>query len=138
VKPEAKVGKATIRVRETKTCFAGIVLFDGKIVSRLEDQDPERLWERLHQEAARTNSTFVGYAGAKARFLRMFPDGFASKAYLEDGNLGERNYKLRAKRRLDEAVPLEQARDARGAGEAILRIYQATNLVFPNEKNAPC
>jgi len=131
---EAQVGKATIRLRETKTGFAGIVLLDGEIKVRLEDQNSEQLWERLHQEAGKLNPNFVGYDGARARFLRIFPDGFMSEIYLGDGKGGERNYKLRAKSKLDELVPLEQAREAQGVGEAISGIFQSTNLLSPFEK----
>jgi hypothetical protein len=131
---EAKVGKALIRMVETKTGFGGIVLLDGANPVRLDDQSPERLWERLHQEAGKLNPNFVGYDGARARFLRIFPGGFMSQIYLGDEKVGERNYKLRARSRLDELVPLEQAREAQGVGEAISGVFQSTNLLSPFEK----
>ncbi|MBV9827680.1 MAG: hypothetical protein JO001_18765 [Alphaproteobacteria bacterium] len=131
---EAQVGKATIRMAETKTGFGGIVLLEGVSPVRLQDQHSERLWERLHQEAARLNPNFVGYDGARTRFLRLFPDGFSSKKYLGQGKLGERDYKLKAKRQLDESLPLNRAHEAKGAGEVVLKVFQATNLLFPNEK----
>ena len=131
---EREVGRATIRLAETRTGFAGIVLLNGAIKAKLEDQNSERLWERLHQEAGRLNPHFVGYEGARSRFLRIFPGGFTSAVYLGDDKIGERSYKVKAKNKLDETVPLEQAPEATGVGEAILNVYQATNLFSPFEK----
>ena len=73
---------------------------------------------------------FVGYDGARKRFHRYFPDGFTSDFYLGH----ERTYKLDAKRKLDEAVPLDVAASGKGDGIAVLRVYQATNLLSPFEK----
>src|SRR5690606_14364674 len=86
-------------------------------------------WRRLHDEAGKANPKYFGFDGARARFLRFFPDGFGSPAYAS----AEREYKVAAKRRLDETAPLEQAAAAGGFGEAVLAVYQATNLLSPFE-----
>ncbi len=67
---------------------------------------------------------------ARARFLRIFQEGFASSAYME----WERGYKLAAKEKLDATAPLEQALDSKGLGEAVLAVFRATNLLSPFEK----
>lgn len=133
---DAKVGKAEIRLRETKTGFGGVVLLDGAIKAKLEDQNSDRLWERLHQEAAKLNPNFVGYDGARTRFLKFFPGGFTSEIYLRDKKLGEREYKWEAKKLLDQSVPLDAAHEKPGFGEAILAVFRKTNLLEPRFETA--
>ena len=130
---EGSVGKAFVRLVETKTGYAGLVEIGSKRKT-FQDQNKDRLWETLQREAAKANPYFVGYDGAHARFLRIFPDGFMSQVYLGDGEGGERNYKLKAKSRLEDKLPLQKARQATNAGEEIAGIYQATNLLSPFEK----
>jgi hypothetical protein len=130
---ERMVGKVLVRLAETKTGYAGLARNETH-ERRFEGQDKDRLWELLQKEAAKLTPDFVGYDGAKARFLRIFPGGFGSQKYLGNKEFGERNYKLRAKDRLDKVLPLEQASEVVGAGEAITGIFQATNLLSPFEK----
>ena len=56
--------------------------------------------------AGKSDPRYFGYAGARNRFLKFFPNGFHSDGYANQ----ERNYKLAAKKKLDDAVPLEDAR----------------------------
>ena len=124
---ETKVGKATIRLVETGAGYTGLVFVGGVIKSRIEASDADDVWRRLHDEAARINPGFFGFDGARARFLRIFHDGFSSPAYFRE----ERDYKLAAKEKLDAKVPIETALDGEGLGEAVLTVFYATNLLSP-------
>lgn len=130
LKDDVKVGTAIIRARETKTGYAGVVLIDGKM-NKFEDSDLAELWRRLEKEALKTSSDFVGYGEARTRFLSIYPDGFKSDAYFDHPKLGERKYKLDAKKLLKETVPLDAARDGSGFGEAVLAVFRKTNLLEP-------
>ncbi|MEH6718863.1 MAG: hypothetical protein V7704_08290 [Aurantimonas endophytica] len=127
---EARAGKATVRIVKTAEGYAAIV-FDGKErLPLIEGDDADDVWRRAHDAAGQLSPHFVGYDGARKRFHRYFPDGFTSDFYLRH----ERTYKLEAKRKLDETVPLAAAASGRGDGIAVLRVYQATNLLSPFEK----
>ncbi|HEU0216749.1 MAG TPA: hypothetical protein VFQ90_08815 [Stellaceae bacterium] len=127
---EAQVGKAFVRLVETNKGYAGVVEV-GSQRQKFEDQSKDRLWETLQREAAKANPDFVGYSGAKTRFLSIYPDGFKSDAYFDHPKLGERKYKLDAKKLLEDRVPLDAARDGAGFGEAVLAVYRKTNLLEP-------
>ena len=126
---EKKVGKALVRVQPQKSGFAGIVIHEVKITARRQSDDVDELWRLLSDDAARLDPSYFGFDGARVRFRRMMPDGFADKAYLE----WERSYKLRAKDKLEAALPLEAARDWSGDGEGALAAFRATNLLSPFE-----
>jgi hypothetical protein len=103
-------------------------LADGKVCA--EGEDPDDVWRRLHDEAGKANPKYFGFDGARARFLRFFPNGFHSAGFTS----AERDYKVAAKQRLDETAPLEQAVSGSGLGEAVLGVFGATNLLSPFEK----
>ncbi len=46
----------------------------------------------------------------------------------------ERDYKVVAKRKLDEYAPLDDALTGVGFGEAVLSVFHATNMLSPLEK----
>lgn len=71
-----------------------------------------------------------GFGGARNRFRRFFPNGFQC----EDFCSGERDYKVAAKSKLDQTVPLADATSGSGFGERVLSVFQATNLLSPFEK----
>ena len=100
------------------------------MTARVDGDGEEEVWQALHDQAAKSSPGFFGYDGARARFLRIFPDGFAAEAYLNS----ERAYKLTAKQKLDQSLPLESALESSGLGEAALAIFRATNLLSPFEK----
>jgi hypothetical protein len=125
------VGELSLRLVEKDKAFIGVI-FDAKGAKKtqLEGTDADDVWRRLHDEAGKANPRYFGFDGARARFLRFFPNGFHSKGYTDD----ERDYKVAAKQRLDETAPLEQAVSASGLGEAALAVFRATNLLSPFEK----
>ena len=127
---ESRIGKATVRLLQSDKGYAGIVLLDGTVRTRLEGADLEDVWRRMEKEAAACGPGFFGFDGAKARFLRIFPGGFKAAAYAAS----ERNYKVAAKQKLDALAPLEEALTGKGFGEAVLAVYRATNLLSPFEK----
>src|SRR5262245_34179112 len=98
---EATIGKALVRLLQVKDGYAGVVLRDVAIKFRATGPNIDEVWRQLHQEVAKTSPNFFGLDGAKARFLRIFPNGFRSAAYREH----ERDYKMRAKEKLGATVP---------------------------------
>jgi hypothetical protein len=128
---EEQRGKLTLRVVTAKAGYSGVVISDSKgRLALMQGDDPVELWRRLEQEAAKSSKDYVGFDGARVRFLHFFPTGFKTPDYLT----GERNYKVEAKQQLDATVPLDQARDGTGFGEAALAVYRKTNLLFQIEK----
>lgn len=121
-----KLGNTELRLARKDGRFFGLA--DGKII--IEGGDADDVWRRLHDEAGKANPKYFGFDGARARFLRFFPNGFHSTGYTE----AERDYKIAAKKRLEETAPLEQAVSAHGLGDAILAVFRATNLLSPFEK----
>ncbi len=97
---------------------------------RVTDADGDAAWNALTAKLGRDGPNWFGLAGARARFLHWFPGGFASEAYCD----AERNYKLAAKTQLEKTAPVEEAATGSGHGEAVLRAYRATNLLYPVEK----
>jgi len=127
---QAQVGKATLRLLKTPKGYAGVVIAGGKIASRIEGDNADEVWNRLHNEAAKSSPSFFGFNGAKERFLKIFPGGFQSDAYLSR----ERNYKIKAKQKLDGSAPFEAAAVGTGYGEAALSAFRATNMLSLFEK----
>jgi hypothetical protein len=127
---EEKRGKLTLRIVTAKVGYSGVVNSDKGQLARVDGNDPVELWRRLEQEAAKSSKDYVGFDGARTRFLRFFPGGFDTTRYAS----AEREYKLQAKHQLDTTVPLDQARTGSGFGEAALAVYRKTNLLFQIEK----
>ena len=127
---EEKRGKLTLRVLKAKVGYSGVVISDSKgRLALMQGDDPTELWRRLEQEASKSSKDYVGFDGARARFLADYKQGFASPRYAQD----ERDYKLKAKARLDTSLPLDQAIQGKGLGEAALAVFRATNLLAPFE-----
>lgn len=127
---ETSAGKARLRLIQTGTGYAGIILEDGKKIFEARGDDEEVVWQDLHAQLARSGPNWFGWGGARDRFLHWFAGGFNSPAYLAD----ERNYKLAAKQRLEATAPVEVAATGSGHGEAVLAAYRRTNLLYPVEK----
>lgn len=127
---EGSLGKITLRLLQSGTEYIGVTIEAGRATQQTSGPDADAVWAELHAKLTREGPNWFGYAGAKARFLHWFADGFASAAYLRD----ERNYKLKAKADLEKTTPVEEAANGSGHGEAVLRAYRATNLLYPVEK----
>jgi hypothetical protein len=118
-----------LRLLQTKAGFTGVAFVKDERRATIEGDRADDVWRRLHDEAAKLSPSYFGYSGARARFLRMMPDGFTDHVYLAE----ERAYKLKAKARLDAALPLDAALAWTGDGEAALAALRATNLLSPFE-----
>lgn len=127
---EGAVGKAVVRLVQTQRGFAGLVIENGQRKFLEEGSDLDALWVRAHDAAVRLNPLFVGYEGARRRFLSFFPSGFKGADYVGH----ERAYKLEAKAKLEAHVSLGAAKAGSRHGEAVLAAYRATNLLSPFEK----
>lgn len=130
------IGKNTLRLVDTGKGIVGLLISGGKQLDRIDGTDAAEVWAQLRAAVGKASDAYFGFDGARARFLQFFPDGFRSPAFEGDerGSYGERGYKLRAKAKLDEAAPLDQALTGTGYGEAVLGAYQAANLLSPFEK----
>lgn len=122
----AKLGKAELRLVRKDGHFHGLV--DGII--RTGGDDADQVWQELQGEVAKANPQYFGFTGAKARFLKAFPGGFASSEY----ETSERSYKLAARAKLEATLPLAAALSEAGFGAAALTVFQATNLLSVFEK----
>ena len=137
---DGRLGKVDLRLLDVDGVLHGVADENGKLIARLREEDGEtedHLWTRLHDEVAKRGVSYFGYDGARARFLKYFPGGFSSDGYVGDGSskgTGERAYKLRAKVMLDQVAPLEAAANGSGFGPALMKVFQATNLLSPFEK----
>lgn len=125
------LGKTRVRLvrRDDGTLQGGYWRPDRDMVkfTANPDETQHELWERLVAAALGTDRSFVGFDGAKARFIGIFPKGFQDPEYLRH----ERNYKVAARDRLNAAVPVEEAAHGTGFAEEIIAAYRATNLLHP-------
>jgi len=120
-----KLGKIELRLFERSSGYVGVAVGDGDIKAEIDGQNPDDVWRRLHDEVGKAHPRYFGFSGARNQFRRFFPGGFRSADYVA----AERKYKFDAKKKLDETVPLTQAVDGSGYGEAVLAVYRATNLL---------
>ena len=122
----AVLGKVPLRLVLSEGRYHGLA--DGKPI--LVGDDADDVWRRLHDEAGRANPRYVGFDGARNRFLHWFEGGFRSEQFVAE----ERDYKVKAKAKLDASAPVEEAATGSGFGEAALATFRATNLLSPFEK----
>src|SRR5690606_8024217 len=110
--------------------FAGLLITAGKQKARIDGEDSDAVWRELKALVGKNSDAYFGFEGALTRFRSFFPDGFQS-AHFEKS---ERDYKLEAKRRLNEQAPLDEAVSGTGYGEVVLAVFRAANLLSPYEK----
>jgi hypothetical protein len=122
---ETRVNQTLLRLVDTGRLFVGLAFVGDTERSRIEGEIADEVWNRLHAEAARTNPKYIGYAGARNRFRHFFPNGFHSNGY----EANERDYKVAARGRLVQSVPLDDVAEGSGFGEEILAVFRATNLL---------
>lgn len=127
---ETRLGKTVLRLVDTGKLFVGLAVADDAVKLKIEGDTADEVWRRLHDEVGKTNPRYVGFAGARNRFLHFFPNGFHSSGY----ETNERDYKVAARARLLRSVPLADAVEGVGLGEAVLSVFRATNLLSLFEK----
>ncbi len=120
------LGDHKLRLVQKGGHFYGMV--DGR--KCVDGSDPDDVWRRLHDDAGKADPKYVGYAGVRKRFLEFFPDGFGSDRF----SSCERDHKLKARKKLADTAPLPEAMSGSGLGEAVLSVFQATNMLSPYEK----
>ena len=118
---QGKLGKYNLRLVQKDGHFYGLV--DGK--KCVDGADAEDVWRRLRRDAGKTDPKYFGFAGARSRFLKFFPNGFHSDGFASE----ERDYKLAASTKLDATAPLAEALNGSGLGTAVLSAFQATNML---------
>lgn len=128
---EEKVGKTLVRLLQSSDGYVGAIFPpDGKPV-QVEGDDPDVLWRKLLAEVGRAHPDYLGFDGAKSRFLKYFPAGFSDDGYASH----ERAYKDTAVAKIGALLPIEIARVAgQEHCAAAVQAFQATNLVYPVEK----
>lgn len=132
-----KLGKVDLRLVELNGVLHGVADESAKRVVHIHGEDGEdtdRVWMRLHDEVAMRSVSYFGYQGARVRFLKYFPGGFASEAYVGQGDkngTGERAYKLAAKAKLEATVTPEAAAAGGGFADAVIQAFVDTNLLEP-------
>lgn len=124
------VGKLTLRLLQTGDGYVGAII-GGKAVPHLHGDDPDQLWAKLRAEVGKASPEYFGFDGARARFLRLLPDGFAGADFAGH----ERDYKLAASQYLNQHLPLEKALSAEPQDwEAAARAYSKTNMLSTFEQ----
>lgn len=129
---EQAVGRATLRLVETTGVLRGVILRGGKPpeATDLLGAAAEAAWQQLLRLAAEADPQFIGYDGAQNRFLRIFPGGFRSPEYRDS----ERDYKDKARKLLNETIPLDRAAIGPVDPAKVAAVFARTNLVSPFEK----
>ena len=126
---EDRRGNRLLRLVKTATGYSGTILTGRNRTPPIDSEDADEVWGRLERQLAEINTDYFGFRGARIRFRGVSQEGFSDPAYLTN----ERNYKLNAKRRLDEHLPIEEGVSSTGKGEDVLKVYQDTNLLSPFE-----
>ena len=75
-----RIGKHNLRLVEKDSHFYGLV--DGQ--RYVDGSDADDVWRRLHDDAGKADPRYFGFDGARARFLRFFPNGFRSNGFSWD------------------------------------------------------
>jgi hypothetical protein len=127
---EEKIGKNTLRIVDTGKGIVGQLSSEDKVLDRINGTEKAKVLAQLRAAVGKVSEAYIGFDGARTRFHQFFPDGFRSPAF----EANERDYKLRAKAKLDEAAPLNKVLSDPGYGEAVLSAYRATNMLYPVEK----
>lgn len=127
---EQIIGKARVRLVQNGNIFTGIIISGDKISKRIDGDNGDEVWGKLINEVGTTDPQYFGFDGAISKFLREFPEGFAGQDYLET----ERDYKIKAKEKLDASLPLDIAITCKDHGVDALRAFQGTNVVYAVEK----
>jgi hypothetical protein len=129
---EATVAKSVVRLLKTDAGYTGMVFGPKARFGPFEGDDPDAVWRRCVAEVGKAHPSYFGFDGARTRFLKYFPQGFADPGYLAH----ERDYKDKAIARIGEMLPIEAARTAGPQQRlAAVKAFQATNLVYPIEKS---
>lgn len=129
---EIGFGSHTFRIAETSSGFQGIVVGDSQ--TRFSAEDESSLIAKLAQHILQKDKSFIGFDGARTRFLKLFPGGFTDPAFVGSKSEGELFYKRAMSAWLCAELPLKSALDGAVDGPTVLRAFQRTNLVDSHTK----
>jgi len=131
---EIQFGEHLLRIQETKDGFVGIVVGDS--ANKLQASTEGELISALQTKVRKNHSNFIGYSGARERFLQLFADGFSDAKYIGDkySKTGERFYKWQMVERVNAEFPIEGWRELEQPGETSLRLFRGINLIDPYTK----
>ena len=126
---EEKLGKIDLRlVQRDNGSLAGRYQRQGQSGRTIDGESgetQEELWQRLRSVALREDPSFFGYEGAVARFRAIFPDGFEDPRYLDQ----ERNYKVEARKKLNQQVPVAEAAAGVVSIDSVVAAFEGNNLI---------
>lgn len=121
------------RLVQAGPLFSAVLIRNGRIVRKIDDEDADRAWVRLHDDAPKKEPVCSGHASALKRFQGFFPGGFKDPAF----GRSQRDSKLAAKARLDRAAAVMDAADGRGDIDEVIQVYaSAADLLSQFEKPA--
>lgn len=129
---DIRFGKETLRIVENSSGFQGIVVGEARNVFAAEDE--AGIIAKLTQHVLQKDRSFIGFDGARRRFLSLFPAGFSDPALIGTKDEGELFYKRETASWLAEHAPFADALAGRVDGETVLRAFQHTNLVDRHTK----
>ncbi len=129
---EITFGNDTFRIAETKSGLQGIVVGDSQ--ARFSAENEASLISKLAQHVLKNDAIFIGFDGAKNRFLKLFPGGFLDSGFIGSKSEGELFYKRDMASWLCAEAPLQRTIDGAVDGLTILRAFQRTNLVDSHTK----
>lgn len=129
---EIKFGDDTFRIAETKSGLQGIVVGDSQALFSADDE--ASLISKLTHHVLKKDASFIGFEGARKRFLKLFPGGFSDPAFIGSKSEGELFYKRQMASWLCAEAPLQQTIDGAVDGSTILRAFQRTTLVDQHTK----
>ena len=89
---EEQCGDVLLRILREKSGYKGGVIRPGQKPDVYRDDDLARLQSILRREAGRSGRDYVGFDGARQKFLEHYPDGFAGPDFHGDNRTGERRY----------------------------------------------
>lgn len=122
---DEKIGECQVVIAEKDSSYSGVVLKDGKQDLALDGEELEPLKSILRNHAGKLHPDYFGMDGAKARFLKFFPGGFADSRYKRK----ERDYKDQARESLANAASLEIAIEADAEISEACKKGTRTNLL---------
>jgi hypothetical protein len=127
---EEVVGKVTLRLLQGEDGYVGAII-GGKPIPPIHGDDPDHVWAKLRADVGEASPHYFGFDGARTRFLKLFPDGFAGAGFMGE----ERNYKVAASEYLRTALPLEAASNATVEHcELAGRAFSKTNMLSQFEQ----
>jgi len=126
-------GKHKLRIMQDGSGWTGIVV--GNSSERIHADSRAELIRKLEAAAGRDAPEFIGLAGARTRFLQLFPRGFEDRNFIGDAGSGEA-YKRAFAARVAAELPLDDWQDLEDSAKRARRLFTGINLIDPYTKTA--